>query len=130
MFKDMNLLYFGSKNGFACEKIFYDLSHFFSDLNITRLPAIRKLKINLYQGYFLKNSIVLFAIDSEKELKSLFLYKDILSNTNIVLILPNIKEMFHIGARLYPRFMTDFDNAPFEISSVLYKLIGKCKLCQ
>ena len=41
----------------------------------------------------------------------------------IVLILPNKKQMFSIGAKLYPRYMSDFDNSASEINTVLAKLI-------
>ncbi len=69
-------------------------------------------------------------IDSEKELKKLLEFKDILANTSVILVLPNKEQMFHMGARLYPRFMTDFDNAKFEINAVLHKLIKKQKYQQ
>lgn len=121
----MNLLYFTSKNGFACEQIIHDLTHVFPDLSINMLPTLKNLKISLRQGSLYKNTIILFMIDSEKELKNLLKLKDFLTNSNVVLILPNKKQMFHMGAKLYPRFMTDFNNARFEINPVLHKLIEK-----
>ncbi|MCD4674786.1 MAG: hypothetical protein K8S18_02170, partial [Desulfobacula sp.] len=71
----MNLLYFTSKNGFACEQIIHDLTHVFPDLSINMLPTLKNLKISLRQGSLYKNTIILFMIDSEKELKNLLKLK-------------------------------------------------------
>jgi len=126
----MNLIYFTNKNGLVCEQIIQDLVHVFPDLKINMLPTLKNLEANLHQNDIFKNTIVLFMIDSEKELNKLLLFKELLANTNVVLILPNKEQMFHMGARLYPRFMTDFDNAKFEINAVLHKLIKKYKYQQ
>ncbi len=122
----MNLLYFVGKNCSAGEKIIKGLNTF-PDLKIEVLPLLEDLEHYWQQKGFYQNTIALFFINSEKELKRLLKLKSFFMNTPIILILPNKRQMFTIGAKLYPRYMSDFDNATYEIEPVLNRLIRKYK---
>ena len=111
-----------SKNCLAGKKFLSTLNNF-PDLKIKVLSDLENLENHFRQVNFCQNNIALFAITSETELNKLIKLKNLFKNTPILLILPNKKQMFSIGAKLYPRYMSDFDNSASEINTVLAKLI-------